>query len=120
VRFAKTAAAAAGSRPSSDDRIPWTHAPADVGQGQSALGRWLRRWFGPAAPLGDRAGERVSGNALAPRPGHGLEEAPAPGPEIGGALPRIIPRRPGAPPRGPGGGSDHGDDPVTATGRHRR
>jgi hypothetical protein len=128
ARFAKTAAAAASSRPASDDDVPWTHAPArDPEQGRGALGRWLRRWLGLGASGNGGAGGRASAGGAdrpevpSPRRRSRAPEAAALGPvsETAGALPQIVPRRPGAQTRAqwsPGGdpGDDRADDPRLA------
>jgi hypothetical protein len=118
ARFAKTAAAAASSRPAPDDEVPWTHAPArDPDQGRSALGRWLRRWLGLGASGNDGAGGRASAGgarrpeASTPRRRRRMPEAAVPVSETAGALARIVPRRPGAQTRAhPATGGDPGDD----------
>jgi hypothetical protein len=128
ARFAKTAAAAASSRPAPDDEVPWTHAPArDPDQGRSALGRWLRCWLGLGASGNDGAGERASaGGARRPevrstRRRPRVPEVAVPGSETAGALAQIVPRRPGArtrahPATGGDPGEDRADDPRLAQG----
>jgi hypothetical protein len=131
ARFAKTAAAAASSRPPSDDHVPWTHAPArDAEQGRSALGRWLRRWLGLGASADDGSGDRASNGGHRPevpstrrRRQVGEAAALGPTPETTDALPQVIPRRPGSQTRAQRATSgDDGDDLTDdpRLGRHAR
>jgi hypothetical protein len=126
ARFAKTAAAAASSRPAPDDEVPWTHVPArDPDQGRSALGRWLRRWLGLGAGGNDGAPDRASAGVPrrpevpSRRRRPGVPEVAVPGSETARALAQVVPRRPGArahPATGGDPGEDRADDPRLAHG----
>jgi len=126
ARFAKTAAAAASSRPALDEDVPWTHEPArDPEQGPGALGRWLRRWLGLGASERDDAGDRASAGDRRPEAPSTRRRsrvpAAVPVSETDSALAQIVPRRPGAktgahPATGGSPGDDRADDPRLAPG----